>query len=664
MARIGIQSATLFALPHLARFFPQSTLVRLPWLFPSLRGVTQLAGWGHKRCGRVTRALAKRHGLHYLALEDGFVRSYDLAVRGASPWSIVADDTGIYYDATRPSQLERLIAQGVVPPEADALMARMRDHRISKYNAAHFDAPALPGSYLLLIDQCAGDASVPLGMASAASFDAMLAAAKAKGQPLVIKTHPDVASGKRRGFLAAMNLPDDAVRISEEVNPYQLFEGATEVHTVTSLLGMEALIAGKKVVCYGAPFYAGWGLTEDRALPASVAARREARPSLLQLFAAAYLHYPRYIDPYSGAPSDLGASIDRILWLRDHYRDWPRRLHGWGFPTWKRPHVVPFLAPPGGAITFHDEIKTAVTAAQRDGVPLAIWAAKEPQNFSSATPLLRVEDGFLRSRGLGSDLIAADSLAVDARGIYFDGGNPSHLEQQLEGGGFDAALLTRAALLREAVIAAALSKYNLGGEALPDFPSDRPLHLVVGQVEDDASIQRGGRAIRTNAELLAQVRAAHPEAWILYKPHPDVLAGNRRAGAADRAATDADQWVGHVALPALLARVDALHTITSLAGFEMLLRGGRVITYGQPFYAGWGLTDDKAGPFPRRTRRATLDELVAAALILYPRYYDWQARLPSSPEQTIARMAQPAIALRTKASWRRQAGRLKRWSGL
>jgi capsular polysaccharide export protein len=657
--RVGIQSR---GLPHLAPFFPEWDIRLLSRWWPDTTGIEALAGWGHKRSGRRTQAWARRRNLPYIALEDGFVRSYDLGVRGAKPWSLVVDRVGIYYDATGPSELEELIAQSVVPPETEGLMARMREHKISKYNSGGFAKPRPAGTYRLLIDQCMGDASVPLGMASEDSFQQMLAEATASGERLVVKTHPDVISGAREGYLAGKALPPGTEVIADDINPYLLFEGATAVHTVTSLIGMEALIAGRKVICHGAPFYAGWGLTEDRALPASVAARRTARPSLAQLFAAAYLHYARYIDPYSGGLSNLSETIDRILWLRAHYADRPARVHGWGFSRWKQPHVTPFLLPPGGSITFHKTLEKAAVAAKADGAPLALWAAKEPAEAAGfGVPLLRVEDGFIRSRGLGSDLIAADSLAVDAEGIYFDATAPSRLERLLETTEFDAELLQRAAALRQHIVANAVSKYNLGGDPLPDLPAGKTVHLVVGQVESDASIKRGGTSIRSNAALLDAVRAAHPDGWILYKPHPDVLAGNRAAGEADRHAPQADQLVGHVALPALLGRVDYLHTITSLSGFEMLLRGGKVVTYGQPFYAGWGLTDDKAGPFPRRSRSLSVDALVAAAIILYPRYYDWNANLPTTPERIVAAMGQTPVR---PASGLRQLARFRRWSGL
>ncbi|MBF3314178.1 capsular polysaccharide biosynthesis protein, partial [Leptospira borgpetersenii serovar Hardjo-bovis] len=69
----------------------------------------------------------------------------------------------------------------------------------------------------------------------------------------------------------------------------------------------------------------------------------------------------------------------------------------------------------------------------------------------------------------------------------------------------------------------------------------------------------------------------------------------------------------------VLDQVDEVHTLTSLAGFEALLRGKTVFCYGMPFYAGWGLTHDEY-PCPRRTRRLTLNALIHTTLIDYPFY--------------------------------------------
>jgi capsular polysaccharide export protein len=232
-----------------------------------------------------------------------------------------------------------------------------------------------------------------------------------------------------------------------------------------------------------------------------------------------------------------------------------------------------------------------------------------------------VEDGFLRSVGLGSDLTQPYSLVFDRLGIYFDPTRPSTLESLLESENFDPDLLARARALRERIVAQKLSKYNAFTKPLTDLPKGRRLILVPGQVEDDASIRFGGGGMG-NLELLRRTRHNAPEAYILFKPHPDVLAGNRVGRVeAEVALRYCDRIVTEVSLDAVLSVVDEVHTITSLVGFEALLRGKRVWTYGMPFYAGWGLTRDRRG-CERRTRRLTLDQLVAGTLILYPHYLD------------------------------------------
>jgi len=117
-------------------------------------------------------------------------------------------------------------------------------------------------------------------------------------------------------------------------------------------------------------------------------------------------------------------------------------------------------------------------------------------------------------------------------------------------------------------------------------------------------------------------------------------------------------------MAALIAMADELHVNSSLAGFEALLRGKPVTVHGVPFYAGWGLTTDR-GPVPaRRTVRRTLDELVAAAYLLYPRYLDPETGLPCPAEVLVQRLAAAAPTLKPSASAvvavRRASGRVRR----
>jgi capsular polysaccharide export protein len=137
---------------------------------------------------------------------------------------------------------------------------------------------------------------------------------------------------------------------------------------------------------------------------------------------------------------------------------------------------------------------------------------------------------------------------------------------------------------------------------------------------------------------VAAVRAANPQAFLLYKEHPDVLAGNRRGKLTPEAAALIDARCDQHSIPAVLERVQEVHTLTSLTGFEALLRGKPVTTYGQPFYASWGLTTDHA-PVAHRTRRLNLAQLTAGALLLYPRYIDPVTGLPCEAEFLVERLA-------------------------
>jgi len=190
------------------------------------------------------------------------------------------------------------------------------------------------------------------------------------------------------------------------------------------------------------------------------------------------------------------------------------------------------------------------------------------------------------------------------------------------------------------IVERGVSKYAAGNIVLERRSGGRRHLLVAGQVEDDRSVMAGGGAVSTNLELLRRVRSSAPDAFITYKPHPDVEAGHRVGAIPQQVALSlADEVVRDQPIGALIELVDEVHVNTSLAGFEALLRGRPVVTHGVPFYAGWGLTHDLGAVPARRTARRTLNELVAAVLLLYPRYLDPVTGLPCPPEILILRLA-------------------------
>lgn len=308
------------------------------------------------------------------------------------------------------------------------------------------------------------------------------------------------------------------------------------------------------------------------------------------------------------------------------------------FSHWKRPVVRGFFR--GRKVVFVDSASKVPP-----GSLLAVWGSNPILGqLPEGVRLIRMEDGFIRSVGLGADLIRPVSWVGDYSGIYYDATRPSDLEQLLQNHPFTSEEIERAKELRLRIVTSGLTKYNVGRLEWARPKGANRVILVPGQVESDASLRFGAPGLRTNLELLQAVRSANPESYILYKPHPDVIAGLRAKGRGDQAISHyCDTILPEADMGQLLEKVDEVHVLTSLTGFEALLRGKPVTCYGQPFYAGWGLTEDCLPP-ARRTRQLSLDELVAGALLLYPRYI---SRVDS-------RLIQPEQALDELLQWREQ----------
>ncbi|MCR0982017.1 capsular polysaccharide export protein, LipB/KpsS family [Roseomonas populi] len=509
-----------------------------------------------------------------------------------------------------------LLSDGAPPladGEAEALAALIVRARLG-------GAPGLPdpgGAAFGLGARAAALVLDPCDPANAAGALAALAAARSSGLPVLVARDP--FAGRAAAPVLATSAALPGVRsLPQPLSPWTLLDAAARLHGAGPLMAALAEAAG---------------VPHDR--PGA-----HLQPLLARLRAA---------DPFRRRPWSRAEGLALLA-------DWvaaERANRGVsaciGIARWKRRQVAALLAHEGGSPAFERSPARAARRAVAEGGAVVAWAASLSDAGAAAirgggVPVQLLEDGFIRSRGLGARFLPGASYSLDARGAYYDPRQPSSLEMILKEGAFPPDLLARAAALRKAVVARGISKYNLRSEAaLPDLPEGRRKVLVPGQVADDASVRLGGGAIRSNLDLLRAVRAAEPEAFILYKPHPDLEAGFRRGRlrAAELAGL-ADAVVGGVPLPALLPEVDALHTMTSLSGFEALLRGVPVTCWGQPFYAGWGLTEDRA-PLPpgRRGVARALDELVAAALILYPRYLDPVTLLPCPPEVMLDRLEQP-----------------------
>lgn len=646
--------------------------------------------WGRKQTARRTLKWADHHTIPVWYLEDGFIRSSSASPHSRTSYSLIVDDEGVYYDATKPSLLEKFLNSDTEFADAFETNAEyvadclelLLQHNITKYN---FCADIPHDHWLsqsevpivLVVDQTRDDASVRYGSMVEQDFIDMLDAAIEENPHarIVVKSHPDVISGRRPGYLTQQAQRRGIAVLCESFNPLSVLKLVSKVYCGTSQLGFEALLCGKPVTLFGLPFYAGWGATDDRkAIP-----RRTATRSIEQLFFASYDWYTRYCHPVTGERWTLQQCLRHVILQKKYFALNEGRVSLKGITPWKKKYIQQYLRTPstpanGSNVTLNQKAVDSAMAVDSERtvtwgykVPSLLQVEQHPGNptqspDSSASRkqnLLRVEDGFLRGKGLGSDFNAPQSLVFDSRGMYFNSNQTCDLEHILNT--FDCALedIQRTRQLISLIISQGLSKYNVGIKKYTSVFADdvaksgltaRKL-LVIGQVENDASLHYGCRDIQDNSALLRAVRQANQDAYIVFKPHPDVVAGNRRGVVTPSVLCEyADAECTDIDIIDCIEQCDELHTMTSLSGFEALMRGKKVFTYGLPFYAGWGLTTDRH-KLERRVRQRTLEELVYCVLIEYPRYVDFETGEFITPEDLVASLRGISVLKNKNMTW-------------
>ncbi|GAA6135084.1 capsular polysaccharide biosynthesis protein [Oceaniserpentilla sp. 4NH20-0058] len=622
-----------------------------------------LVGWGYKPTAQLARDVAQKNGTPYWALEDGFISwlSHPSLSKPYQRLSYIIDRVGIYYDASKPSGLDQLLED---PAELDdgrvsRLIEQLNTLKISKYNhkreaASHLDQSLITKPYLLLVDQTYGDASIEHSGGTERSFNnlldwALLKLAEDPTLNCVVKIHPDVLLGQKKGYLFELlaieqvdgGLSDRIHLLAEDYSPADLICYASEVGTVSSQLGFEALWQHKPVTCFAWPFYAGRGLTQDKCDKPLKYARKST--TLHELIDAAIIRYPTYLHPDTQEPCEVEAIVD---YLQAHFqlRDMScQLLSAPNFSLWKRSFIPEFIAQSANKITFLKRKRAEQTL---------IWGMKQPE----VVDCWRIEDGFIRSVGLGADLRRPSSLVVDKQGIYYNGKQASDLEGLLDSYQLNEYEQVRAEKLISQLKHSDITKYNVESaddvEQIKLSAGDRAIVLVTGQFQQDLSMEFGAIDIKDNLSLLKQVRCDYPDAYIIYKEHPDVYSGVRPGRLSDAEVKQfADLYLSSTSLLSLFAITDRLCTICSLAGFEALIRGVSVSTYGLPFYGGWGLTQDNYS-YPRRNKKVSVNELVYITLVLYSRYVNWETRSITAVESTISQIVcDKVLGMKLKTIW-------------
>jgi len=431
--------------------------------------------WGRKSNTQKALRFAAKHGVPVQYLEDGWIRSSAANPHSRTCYSILKDKTGVYYDSRTPNDLENLLNlddarfNKHATPECIAYARRCREklvrNNITKYNFTSQKTLAQRDSrkqHVLVVDQTCGDASVVYGGMDATDFENMLHAAISENPDaqVTVRIHPDVVSGRRQGYLKDLAIKLGISISADAVNPLLMLKQFDKVYVGTSQLGFEALLCDKPVVVFGQPFYSGWGLSDDR----SPVPRRIRKRSIDELFYASYIAHARYCNPVTGQSWQLHECLDHVVLQLSMFNNNALHFDCEGITAWKRQYIRQYLRSPDGAVSFgtaNMRRNSSINAKLTWGYRTYANLKSDVEQSVDGQPLFRVEDGFLRSMGLGSDFNAPASLVVDRRGLYLDPAQPSDLEMLLSEYNCTPAEILRAVSLKKLILSARLSKYNV-----------------------------------------------------------------------------------------------------------------------------------------------------------------------------------------------------------
>ena len=262
--------------------------------------------------------------------------------------------------------------------------------------------------------------------------------------------------GGEQAVLLWFEAPADALSSSSGENanvvtgccdPWHLLGGAERVYAdAADELALIASIAGVPVRSVGT---GSFGALDEGG---------SSQSALLEIFRTAVVEPYGFVSPFGGE----SLSPDKAIELCAFWRNLVDKNRGiaaaLGFATWKRSTIEPLLWAGSAPVAFASSPR-----GDPAGRSVAVWKSRVDTGRLAAlertgSPLVEVEDGFIRSVGLGADCVPPLSIVVDHLGIYFDPGRESDLERLLQDGGFAADLLDRAKAMRELIVSQGVSK--------------------------------------------------------------------------------------------------------------------------------------------------------------------------------------------------------------
>ena len=221
-----------------------------------------------------------------------------------------------------------------------------------------------------------------------------------------------------------------------------------------------------------------------------------------------------------------------------------------------------------------------------------IWGYKAPEYFidyirGQNLDVFFLEDGFIRSGPEDDSSAPPLSIVMDSQAPYFDTTRPNDLTDLIanfdfEQDGYDEALAQE---MLDYYVAHRVSKYNHQPyvDVVPIYGiKNKKRILVLGQVPHDDSLKYGGGVGISLLNAVNKAVEENPTAQIIVKPHPMTLDNPSVVNSLNK--LNCLVLTQPIHLVDALETVDHVYTITSLGGFEALLRGKEVTVLGRPFY--------------------------------------------------------------------------------
>ncbi|KZL17741.1 General stress protein A [Pseudovibrio axinellae] len=268
------------------------------------------------------------------------------------------------------------------------------------------------------------------------------------------------------------------------------------------------------------------------------------------------------------------------------------------------------------------------------------WKCIEQSSFYGL-PTYFIESSFFASFGgyfddtLDGKYRRPIGFVIDDIRYYFDARGPSRLEIELNKSGpiINDKQIARSKSLIRKIIDSRITKYNAYvSNERKDMSAFEGVVLVVDQKRSDMSIElaRSDNGVVTN--MLDQALSENPNKVILFKWHPDNIHMNAEIHIKNREMII--EVRDEFSTVDILDVCSKVYTISSQVGFEALLRDKEVVVYGQPFYSGWGLTDDR-NKNHRRTEKRTIEELFYLTCVKNSIYFEGKTGNTISMEQSI-----------------------------